>query len=233
MASGTVDLVAERVSGAGARPWPPMLHDQAPGFTARTTMGERSLSDYRGKWLVLFSHPADFTPVCTSEFVAFSKAADRFAALGCELLALSVDSLFSHFAWIRSIREQFDVVVPFPIIEDPSMAIARAYGMVAPHAPDAALVRAAFVIDPEGIIRALVWYPMTTGRNVAELLRLVAALQTADAHGVSTPENWQPGEDVILPPPLTADAALKAPPGSGDWYYRTGKVPAHKKRAGA
>lgn len=214
----------------GARPWPPMLHEKAPGFTARTTMGERSLSDYRGKWLLLFSHPADFTPVCTSEFVAFAKAFDSFAALGCDLLALSVDSLFSHLAWIRSIREQFGVAVPFPIVEDPSMAIARAYGMVAPNAPDASLVRAAFVIDPEGTIRALSWYPMTTGRNVGELLRLVAALQVADAHDVSTPEGWEPGQDVILPPPLTAAAALDVPSGKGlEWYYRIGPVPERKK----
>lgn len=212
------------------RPWPPMLYDEAPGFTARTTMGERSLSDYRGKWLLLFSHPADFTPVCTSEFVAFSKATASFAALGCELLALSIDSLFSHLAWIRSIREQFGVVVSFPIIEDPSMAIARAYGMVAPNAPDASLVRAAFVIDPEGTIRSLSWYPMTTGRNVAELLRLVAALQIADAHDVSTPEGWQPGQDVILPPPMTAVAALEVPVSEGtEWYYRTGPAPKRKK----
>lgn len=211
------------------RPWPPMLHDKAPGFLARTTMGDRSLADYRGGWLLLFSHPADFTAVCTSEFVAFSRAADRFAALGCALLALSVDSLFSHLAWIRSIREQFGVVVPFPIIEDPSMAIARAYGMVAPHAPDASLVRAVFVIDPEGTIRAMSWYPMTTGRNVGEMLRLVAALQMTDAHDVSTPEAWQPGDDVILHPPLTAEAALALPSSEGaEWYYRVGPAPARK-----
>lgn len=217
-------------SDSVARPWPPMLHDEAPGFTARTTMGERTLSDYRGTWLLLFSHPADFTPVCTSEFVAFSKAAPHFAALGCALLALSVDSLHAHLAWIRSIRAQFGVTVSFPIIEDPSMAIARAYGMVAPNAPDASLVRAAFIIDPEGTIRALSWYPMTTGRNVAELLRLVAALQMADAHDVSTPEGWQPGQDVILTPPMTAEAALEVPMSPGaEWYYRTGPAPKQKK----
>jgi peroxiredoxin (alkyl hydroperoxide reductase subunit C) len=217
---------------APARPWPPMLHDKAPDFTARTTLGERSLAQYRGRWLLLFSHPADFTPVCTSEFVAFARAADRFAALGCDLLALSVDSLFSHLAWIRSIRAAFGVEVPFPIIEDPSMAIARAYGMVAPDAPDAALVRAAFVIDPEGAIRALSWYPMTTGRNVGELLRLVAALRMTDAHDVSTPEGWQPGEKIILHPPLTAEAALAMPAREGGaWYYRTGPAPEPKPTA--
>ncbi|MDJ0391129.1 peroxiredoxin [Roseomonas sp. E05] len=204
---------------------PPLLHDPAPDFHARTTMGDRSLADYRGGWLLLFSHPADFTPVCTSEFIAFSRAADRFEALGCALLALSVDSLFSHFAWIRSIHAQFGVKVPFPIVEDPSMAIARAYGMIAPQAPDAAMVRAAFVIDPAGTIRAISWYPMTTGRNVAELLRLVAALQTTDAHDVSTPEGWQPGDDVILPTELTPEAAFGPQEQGGDWYFRTGPLP--------
>src|SRR4051812_17422070 len=155
---------------------PPLLHDPAPNFQARTTMGDRSLADYRGRWLLLFSHPADFTPVCTSEFIAFSRAADRFEELGCGLLALSIDSLFSHFAWIRSIHAQFGVKVPFPIVEDPSMAVARAYGMIAPNAPYASKLRAAYVIDPEGIIRAISWYPMTTGRNIEELLRLIAAL---------------------------------------------------------
>ncbi|HWL81790.1 MAG TPA: peroxiredoxin [Roseomonas sp.] len=204
---------------------PPLLHDPAPDFRARTTLGERGLSDYRGRWLLLFSHPADFTPVCTSEFIAFSRAADRFEALGCALLALSVDSLFSHLAWIRSIHAQFGVKVPFPVIEDPSMAIARAYGMIAPQAPNAAMVRAAFVIDPDGIIRAISWYPMTTGRNVEELLRLVAALRTSDAHDVSTPEGWQPGDDVILPPDLTPEAAFATAEQGGDWYYRTGPLP--------
>ncbi|HEX2942497.1 MAG TPA: peroxiredoxin [Rhodopila sp.] len=206
------------------RPRPPLLHDPAPDFRARTTMGDRTLSGYRGHWLLLFSHPADFTPVCTSEFIAFARAADRFHALGCELLALSVDSLFSHLAWVRSIREQFDVEVRFPIIEDPSMAIAHAYGMIPPNAPDSSIVRATFVIDPNGIIRAISWYPMTTGRNVEELLRIVAALQMTDAHDVSTPEGWHPGQDVILPPPLTAqDAFQRTEPA---WYFRTGPIPA-------
>lgn len=213
---------------------PPMLHDVAPGFRARTTLGECSLSDYRGRWLVLFSHPADFTPVCTTEFVAFARAATRFAALDCALLALSVDSLFSHLAWIRSIHERFGVEIPFPIIEDPSMAIASAYGMVSPGAPDSSLVRATFVIDPDGVIRAISWYPMTVGRSVEELLRLISALQMTDAHGVSTPEGWQPGQDVILPPPLTVAAALLSPVANdGDWYCRTGKPPLRRKRGAA
>jgi peroxiredoxin (alkyl hydroperoxide reductase subunit C) len=200
---------------------PPLLHDPAPDFTARTTMGERSISGYRGKWLLLFSHPADFTPVCTSEFVTFAKAEARFDALGCELLALSVDSLFSHLAWIRSIRAQFGVEIRFPILEDPSMAIARVYGMISPRAPDSAMVRATFVIDPNGIIRAITWYPMTTGRNVEELLRLITALQLTDTQDVSTPEGWQPGQDVILPPPATVEEALQEYGQGSDWYYRT------------
>lgn len=217
-------------AGLGERTGPPLLHDPAPEFRARTTMGERALSGYRGKWLLLFSHPADFTPVCTSEFVAFARAADRFRALDCELLALSVDSLFSHLAWVRSIREQFGVEIPFPIVEDPSMAIARAYGMISPRAPDAAMVRAVFAIDPDGVIRAITWYPMTTGRNVEELLRLVAALQVTDAHDVSTPEGWQSGEDVILAPPLTAEEAYQGHEAGTDWYYRTGPLPEAGKR---
>jgi peroxiredoxin (alkyl hydroperoxide reductase subunit C) len=208
---------------------PPLLHDPAPAFRARTTMGERALADYRGRWLLLFSHPADFTPVCTSEFVAFARAAAEFAALGCDLLALSVDSLFSHLAWVRCIREHFGVAVPFPIIEDPSMAIVRAYGMITPRTPDTAMVRAAFVIDPQGIIRAITWYPMTTGRSVAELLRLVAALQVTDAHGVSTPEGWRPGDDVILPPPLTVEQAERQARDATDWFYRTAAVPALRR----
>lgn len=212
-------------SAQAERTGPPLLHDPAPEFRARTTMGERTLSGYRGRWLLLFSHPADFTPVCTSEFVAFAHAAASFHVLGCELLALSVDSLFSHLAWVRSIREQFGVEVPFPIVEDPSMAIARAYGMISPRSPDAAMVRAVFAIDPEGFIRAITWYPMTTGRNVEELLRLIAALQTTDAHNVSTPEGWQPGQDVILPPPLTAHEAYERREAGTDWYYRTGPLP--------
>ena len=214
---------------------PPLLHDPAPEFRARTTLGERALSGYRGQWLLLFSHPADFTPVCTSELMAFARMADRFRALGCELLGISVDSLFSHLAWVRSIREQFGVDIPFPIVEDPSMAIARAYGMISSRAPDAAMVRAAFVIDPAGIIRAITWYPSSTGRNVEELLRLVAALQTTDAHDVLTPEGWQPGEDVILPPPLTAEETDQPHEAGTAWYFRTGPLPGagrQRRRAG-
>jgi peroxiredoxin (alkyl hydroperoxide reductase subunit C) len=200
----------------------PLIGSKAPRFSARTTMGEIALSDYRGRWLVFFAHPADFTPVCTSEFIGFAKAYAEFEALGCDLLALSVDSLFAHVAWVRSIAEKFGVEIPFPVAEDPSMAIARAYGMIHPGAMTSATVRASFVIDPEGIIRALTWYPMSTGRNVAEILRLVAALQVSDREAVSTPEGWTPGDKVIDFPPIgvTPIAPTKARAESTDWYYR-------------
>jgi len=200
----------------------PRINEAAPDFKVRTTQGERSLADYKGKWLILFSHPADFTPVCTTEFMAFAKAADRFKALNCELLGLSIDSVFAHLAWVRNIKEKFGVTIPFPIIEDLKMDVARAYGMIHPGAGDTSAVRATFVIDPEGKIRAMVYYPMSNGRSVDEFVRLLQGLQTADKHGVATPENWHPGEPVIVPPPKT-DAEAEARAGAGydytDWYF--------------
>ncbi len=200
----------------------PRINERAPAFKAKTTHGERSLDDYRGKWLVLFSHPADFTPVCTTEFMGFAKAADRFQALNCELLGLSIDSVHSHIAWMRSIEEKFGVEIPFPIIDDLSMNVAKAFGMIHPGASDTSAVRATFIIDPEGVIRAMVYYPMSNGRSVDEFVRLLTALQTSDANKIATPENWQPGEPVIVPPPATAEAA-KARKDEGydytDWYF--------------
>lgn len=181
----------------------PSLGDTAPAFTARTTMGDKSLSDYLGSWLVFFAHPADFTPVCTSEFVALARAHDRFASLGCELLGLSVDSLPAHLAWILSIEREYGIEVPFPVVEDPSMAIARAYGMIHPASQDSAAVRAVFFINPAGIIRAALWYPADVGRSVEEMLRLLQALQTAEACNVLTPEGWQPGDPTLPPAPTT------------------------------
>ena len=202
----------------------PRLNEPAPAFCARTTHGERKLEDYRGKWLILFSHPADFTPVCTTEFMAFAKAAPTFNSMGCELLGLSIDSLFSHLAWTRNIKEKFNVEIPFPIIEDLKMDVARAYGMVHPGAGDTSAVRATFFIDPNGILRAMVYYPMSNGRSIDEFVRLLQALQTSDANGVATPENWCPGKPVIVPPPKTAEAANKrASEGYNtvDWYFST------------
>jgi len=204
------------------RPAMPQLNKPAPDFDANTTAGRKTLADYQGRWLVLFSHPADFTPVCTTEFIAFAKAHDRFQALNCDLLGLSIDSTFAHVAWVRNIKEKFGVEIPFPIIEDLSMKVANAYGMIQQGASDTSAVRATFFIDPEGALRAMVYYPMSNGRSVDEFLRLLEALQTSDAHGVATPENWRTGEKVIVPPPQTAEEAerrLAEGYECTDWYF--------------
>lgn len=217
----------------------PRINEAAPDFTARTTHGPRSLQGYRGKWLILFSHPADFTPVCTTEFLAFAANHERFSKLGCELLGLSIDSTYSHLAWVRNIKEKFGVDIPFPIIDDLSMRIAHDYGMIQPGASDTSTVRATFVIDPEGKVRAMVYYPMTNGRSVEEFLRLLEALQTSDRHGVATPEGWRPGEKVMVPPPATAkDAEARAQAGYDytDWYFAKKditKAAPKKKKGGA
>lgn len=199
---------------------PLRIGDTAPNFHARTTQGEVSLDQYRGRWVVFFSHPADFTPVCTSEFVALAKAMPEFEAMDAVLLGLSVDSLYSHIAWLRAIRELFDVEVAFPVVEDPSMAVGRAYGMIDENASDASAVRATYFIDPEGIIRAMTWYPMTVGRSVDEMTRMLAALQRTQDGTVLTPAGWQPGEDVLLPPSqAAADALNRAAP--ANWFHLT------------
>jgi len=203
-------------------PTMPRLNEPAPDFKANTTHGPKALSDYKGKWLVLFSHPADFTPVCTTEFMAFAKSYEKFNALGCDLLGLSIDSNFAHIAWARNIEEKFGVKIPFPIIEDLSMRVAHAYGMIQPGASDTSAVRATFFIDPEGKLRAMVYYPMSNGRSVAEFLRLLEALQTSDKHGIATPEGWKPGDKVIVAPPKTqADAESRKAAGYEytDWYF--------------
>lgn len=213
----TQDQVKEMVSF-------PQLNKPAPDFIAKTTDGIKSLSDYKGKWLVLFSHPADFTPVCTTEFMAFAKRAEQFRALNCELLGLSIDSVHSHIAWMRNIKENFGIEIPFPIIADLSMEVAKSYGMVQPGASDTSAIRATFLIDPEGVMRAMVYYPMSNGRSVDEFLRLLEALQTSDTNKVATPENWKKGEPVIVPPPATAsDADKRANEGYEytDWYFST------------
>ncbi|MEW9799241.1 peroxiredoxin [Alteromonas sp. CYL-A6] len=200
----------------------PQLNKPAPDFNAKTTHGQKTLADYKGKWLVLFSHPADFTPVCTTEFMAFANAADKFAELNTELLGLSIDSIHAHIAWVRNIKENFGVTIPFPIIADLSMEVAHAYGMVQPGASDTSAVRATFIIDPEGILRAMVYYPMSNGRSVDEFVRLVEALQTSDANSCATPENWKKGDEVIVPPPhTTEDAESRKDQGYNyvDWYF--------------
>lgn len=187
----------------------PLINQKAPDFEAPTTHGVKKLSDYAGKWLVLFSHPADFTPVCTTEFVGFAKHADDFKKINTELLGLSVDGIQSHIAWVRNIEENFGVKITFPIIADLSMDVASKFGMIHPGASNTSAVRAVFVIDPDSILRAMVYYPLSNGRAIPEILRLVQALQTSDTNKCATPEGWQPGDKVIVPPPATVEAAEK------------------------
>ena len=200
----------------------PRLNEPAPEFVAKTTHGIVKLSDYRGNWVVLFSHPADFTPVCTTEFIAFAKRKEKFDELNTQVIGLSIDSVYSHLAWVKSIKDNFDVEIPFPIIDDLKMDVARAYGMVHPGAADTSAVRAVFVIDPEGILRAMIYYPLSNGRSIDEVVRLLEALQTSDKHSVATPENWKPGEKVIIPPPSTQEDADKRKDMGyeyTDWYF--------------
>jgi len=201
----------------------PRLNEPAPSFDAPTTHGYKKLEDYRGKWLVLFSHPADFTPVCTTEFMAFAERHREFQAMNTELLGLSIDSHYSHIAWVRNIKEKFGVDIPFPIIADLSMEVAKAYGMIHPGAADTSAVRATFIIDPEGTLRAMVYYPMSNGRSIDEFVRLVKAMQTSDVNKVATPEAWQPGDKVIVPPPSSTDEADTRAANDEyecvDWYF--------------
>lgn len=196
------DMTEQLISGADSArsaPRPLRIGDAAPVFSARSTQGQIRLSDYRGRWLLFFSHPADFTPVCTSEFIALARLAPQFEAAGFALLGLSVDSLFSHMGWLRAIRGAFDVEVPFPVVEDTSLVISRAYGMLDETAQDSSTVRASFFIDPDGIVRALSWYPMSVGRSAQEMLRLAIALKRVEKGDAVTPEGWQPGDPVLRP----------------------------------
>ncbi|MBC7345611.1 MAG: peroxiredoxin, partial [Clostridia bacterium] len=189
---------------------------------AVTTQGKLKLSDFRGSWLILFSHPADFTPVCTTEFIAFAKIHDELQKRNVQLLGLSVDSVTSHIAWIRNIEEKFGVKIPFPVIADLDKKVSQLYGMIMPGESKTETTRCVFVIDPNGIVRAMIYYPLTTGRNTDEILRLIDALQTTDEHHVATPANWRPGDDVIVPPPTTQEAAeerLRQGYECVDWYF--------------
>lgn len=200
------------------------LDQPAPDFEGRSTHGLIRLTDYRGQWLIFFAHPADFTPVCASEFVAFARRSGEFKALNCALLGVSVDSVYSHIAWCEAIRQRFGVSIDFPVMEDVSMEISRRYGMVQTLGGHTSDVRALFVIDDQGLLRAMLWYPGTTGRSVDEVLRLVQALQTADRLHIVTPEGWKPGEDTVRIPPDTV-AAVQAGSdesyGCVDWYFHT------------
>jgi peroxiredoxin (alkyl hydroperoxide reductase subunit C) len=211
----TLSDAAKSAALPGAR-----IDELAPDFEARSTRGLVRMSDYRGRWLVFFSHPADFTPVCTSEFVAFQNAAGRFEALNTDLLGLSIDSLYAHIAWIRDIEARFDTRITFPIIEDISMTVARLYGMVHDASATTAAVRSVFFIDPQGFVRAMIHYPMNVGRSVEEILRVLNALQVSDRNLVATPEGWTPGAPTVLPPPIDqSEADQRAQIAGGAWYY--------------
>jgi peroxiredoxin (alkyl hydroperoxide reductase subunit C) len=185
------------------------LGEVAPDFEAVTTQGTIRLSDFKGKWVILFSHPADFTPVCTTEFVAFSEIHDELNKRDVQLIGLSIDSVYSHIAWVRRIKEKFGVTVPFPVIADLDMKVANLFGMIHPGISTTSAVRCVFFIDPDMKLRAMIYYPLTLGRNMQEILRVVDSLQTADKYKVATPANWHPGDDVIVPAPATQDAAEK------------------------
>lgn len=200
----------------------PRIGQKAPQFDAVTTHGMKKLSDYAGKWLILFSHPADFTPVCTTEFIAFQEIYPELRKRDTELLGLSVDSVTSHIAWVRNIKEKMGVTIEFPIIADLNMKVASKYGMIMPEQSDTAATRAVFFIDDKQVVRAIIYYPMSTGRNMAEILRVLDALKTSDQHGVVTGANWKPGDKVIVPPPKTTAAADERTQDSSleviDWY---------------
>ncbi len=214
----------------------PRIGDKAPEFKAVTTQGPIDFpKDYEGDWVILFSHPADFTPVCTSEFITFASLEEKFLKANCKLVGLSIDGLYSHIAWLRSIKEKIEykgmknVEVKFPLIEDISMNVAKKYGMIQPNEATTQAVRAVFFIDPKGIIRAIIYYPLSLGRNFDELYRVVVALQTADAFGVATPADWYPGDDVIIGPAGSCGSAENRMQGNEDmdckeWYFCTRKL---------
>jgi peroxiredoxin (alkyl hydroperoxide reductase subunit C) len=205
----------------------PRINEPAPEIHAKSTHGMIKLSDYtaKGKWVMLFSHPADFTPVCTTEFIEFARRHDDFERLNVQPVGVSVDSIYAHIAWVRSIEQNFSVKVRFPLIADLDQKVAQAFGMVHEAVSDTATVRAVFFIDPKNTIRALLYYPLNLGRNVDELLRVFEALQTSEKHACSMPANWTPGQKVIVGAPLTQEDAEKrvAANGAGlevtDWYF--------------
>jgi peroxiredoxin 2/4 len=182
----------------------PRIGDTAPDFRALTTHGEITFSDWqKGSWVILFSHPADFTPVCSTELSEFARRNDEFTRKNVKLIGLSIDSIHSHLAWRENLKQILDVEIPYPLIADLDMKVAMAYGMLHPGASATATVRAVFLVDPKRVVRALVYYPMNVGRNIDEIVRLVDALQTADQNACAMPVNWKPGDKVIVPPPKT------------------------------
>jgi len=220
----------------------PLIGEKVPTFEAETTQGKINFpDDYKGKWVIFFSHPADFTPVCTTEFMTFASMQDEFAELNTELLGLSIDSTFSHIAWLRTIREKIEykgmknVEVRFPVISDLTMEVSRKFGMLQPAASTTQAVRAVFIIDPDAIVRAILYYPLSNGRNMEEIKRLLIALQRTDEHNIATPANWQPSEEVIVPPPGSCGAADERIQQQGkdyhclDWFLCLKKDPGKNK----
>ena len=216
----------------------PLIGEKAPSFKAESTQGPVNFpADFKGKWVIFFSHPADFTPVCTTEFMTFASMQQEFEKLNCKLLGLSIDSTYSHIAWLRTIKERIEfkgmknIEVTFPVISDLTMEVSKAFGMLQPAASTTQAVRAVFIIDPEAIVRAILYYPLTNGRNMEEIKRLLVAMQVSDKHKVATPANWQPGEDVIVPPPGscgTAKERVEAPQPDMkvlDWFMVLKKCP--------
>ena len=218
----------------------PRIGDKAPEFKAVTTQGNINFpEDYKGSWVILFSHPADFTPVCTSEFMTFASLESKFTEVNCKLVGLSVDGLYSHIAWLRTIKEKIEykgmknIEVKFPLIEDITMDVAKRYGMIQPGESNTKAVRAVFFIDPKGIIRAIIYYPLSLGRNFDELYRVVVALQAADEFGVALPADWRPGDDVIVPTAGSCGVAKERMESKDemhcyDWFFCTKKIPEAK-----
>jgi len=214
----------------------PRIWDKAPAFKAVTTQGEINFpKDYAGDWVILFSHPADFTPVCTSEFMTFAHLESKFKKANCNLVGLSIDGLYSHIAWLRNIKEKIDykgmknIEVKFPLIEDITMNVAKKYGMIQPGESKTQAVRAVFFIDPKGVIRAIIYYPLSLGRNFDEIYRALIAMQTSDKFSVATPADWNPGDDVIISPAGNCGVADERMTKSDDlkcedWYFCTKKL---------
>jgi peroxiredoxin (alkyl hydroperoxide reductase subunit C) len=214
----------------------PRIGDMAPTFKAVTTQGTINFpEDYKGSWVILFSHPADFTPVCTSEFMTFAHMEKQFNEANCKLVGLSVDGLYSHIAWLRTIKEKIEykgmknVEVMFPLIEDITMEVAKKYGMIQPGESSTKAVRAVFYIDPKGVIRAILYYPLSLGRNFDELYRALIGMQTADAFSVAIPADWRPGDEVIVPPAGSCGVAKDRMEGKEemtcyDWFFCTKKI---------
>ena len=184
----------------------PRIGDKAPDFKAMTTTGEIQFSEFnKGSWVILFSHPADFTPVCTTEMSAFAQQEEEFSKWNTKLMGLSIDSIHSHVAWVNNVKKNMGITMKFPIIADLDMKVANLYGMVQPGEAETAAVRAVFFIDPHGKIRLIMYYPLNVGRNMDEIWRALKALQASDENGVAMPLNWKPGDKVIVPPPKTVD----------------------------